>query len=211
MAWGNNGDVPWPNQNMISPGNETLRVGGLATLNGNLNVGPANNELQILSNANESRIERQGGETTLFINADVQREGGDVVISHPDNPNVSTPSVIVQSSRLRVGPGNDSGLIDANSGGDPPASRALCIGTNSQQTSHVKIGNHVAGQPQHVIQAETQMVFAGNAIILNGAQSITDANAVGLICDVPGRIDFVCNGQRRGWHDWDGFHNPPLP
>jgi len=116
MAWGNNGDVPWPNQNMISPGNETLRAGGLATLNGNLNVGPANNELQILSNANESRIERLGGNTTLFINADGPMEGGDVVISHPDNPGVSSDQLVCPAAIVFPSASAESSSLSTDKG-----------------------------------------------------------------------------------------------
>ena len=213
-SWGNE-ENQQHDRDVIDGGQHQLTVGGQTTLNGGLNVPGVENQSELLV-ANMRLYQRNIGGLAIDDPGAAQiwiasnEEAGNLHLGKPDGAGGPNADVIVESPRLRVGPGDDSGLIDAN-GGDPAVSRALCIGTNSQQTSIVKIGNNVAGQPQHTIQVETQMVLTGNAIILNGAQSITDAGAEGLISDVPGRIDFVCNGQRRGWHDWDGFHNPPPP
>ena len=119
-AWGNGQNLPagfQHDQNMESlPGNTLTVVDGLTTLGGGLNVGPANNELQILSNANESRIERQGGETTLFINADGPMEGGDVVISHPDNPGVSSDQLVCPAAIVFPSASAESSSLSTDKG-----------------------------------------------------------------------------------------------
>lgn len=226
MAWGNQNNVDYVAQNIETVGNGTLTVNGRATARGGLDVGEVNNELQLTSFANIARIERRGAGTALYINADADLESGDVLISHPDGATVST--VIVQSPRLRVGPGDDSGNIDAN--GVPLFGQALMIGTRDT-TKRIQIGNtlidgflvllvgpvQVGGAAGNAGRIDAQLDGAATRNLAIGSQDSTadvtlgrqgqtvnlntqlNANGNAILLDAAGDLRIVANAQGHGW------------
>lgn len=161
-SWANQQGQQFPDD-MIDPGNppHQLQVLGQTTLNGGLQVGAPGNLMTLNSDANGSRMESPAGNATLSLNADFPLETGDVIISHPDNVGVSTPTVIVQSPRLRIGNqwgGGQAGNIDANG---PELGPGLTLNIGTQQgTQNVVIGRPAPGPNAHVT-VNSQLLIGG--------------------------------------------------
>ena len=112
----------------------TTKVQGNLEVSGNASVGNGDDIMTISSGANGAHVYAPlGAHDSLHLNDDAPRETGDVIISHPDNVGVSTPNVIVQSPRLRIGTNQVDGKIDANGLAN------LKLGSDNL-TNHVEIG-----------------------------------------------------------------------
>ena len=127
--------------------------------------------------------------------------------------NITTDVVIGRNGRdtlvrsdLKVGPADDAGLIE--SGGTTAAPEDLKIGTNGE-TNGITLGR--AGVTADV-QCQTRV--NSNAVIMNGALAINDANGCGLMFNPDGHpgplepcIDFYINGAVVGWVNANGWNN----
>jgi len=158
-SWANQLGQQFPDD-MIDPGNppHQLQVLGQTTLNGGLQVGAAGNLMTLNSDANSSRIEAPLNDGILMLNADAPLETGDVIISHPDNPGVSEPNVLVRSPRLRIGSENQAGNIDADGQDVPLMGQTLNIGTQ-QRTRNVVIGRTDAADPNANVKVDSQLLL----------------------------------------------------
>lgn len=162
-AWGNDdGGIGVPiahaGQDMVSPGQELLTVGGLTTCNGGLEVNDdttlnntltvegiatfndevrAADTLRIWSDAGINKINTTALGALIGIN--INEEAGNVLIGKPDSVAFDNADVIVQSPRLKVGNVDAEGNIDAVLDGDV-AAQNLNIGTGGT-TADVLVGN----------------------------------------------------------------------
>ncbi len=159
----------------------------------------AEENIRVGTAANDGEIDAADDARDLKIGTDSDRTKN-VIIGRDDQ------SVIVRSDMLMVGQANETGKIE--SGGTVAAPQDLKIGANGE-TDDVILGR--AGQ---TIDMFGQERLNGNAVIMNNANAITDANGCGLLFNPDGHpgpamrcIDFYINGAVVGFVDANGWNN----
>ena len=183
--------------NVEGGANDTLTVHGATRINNILRVvsgggvgsvavgddegGVGQASLNLVGEANGGKIEAgfrfQQFPNSIVLRINTNPNNGDVIISHPDgNPPLPSASVEIRSPRLRIGPGNQAGNIDAN--GLAVIGQPLNIGTRDT-TSRVEIGNTLV--PGFLTQFVTQTQFIGQI-------------QVGAAANTAGRIDAQLDG-----------------
>jgi hypothetical protein len=159
-------------------------------IDGQLQVGPANAAGEIDSGGDQNPQELRIGTNNVTTDVVIGRDGHDTLVR----------------SDLKVGPADDAGSIE--SCGTTNAPQDLNIGTNGE-TNGIFLGR--AGV---TVDVQCQTRLNSNALIMNDALAINDANGCGQVFNAVGHpgpnmpcMDFYINGAVVGWVDANGWNN----
>jgi len=155
----------------------------------NIRVGDANDD-GLIDAADDARDLKIGTQADFTADVEIGRSGRKAVVR----------------SDLKVGPADMTGKIE--SGGTGVAPQDLKIGV-SGETNGITLGR--AGV---TVDVQCQTRVNSNAVIMNGAASLLDANGCGQVFNAVGHpgpnmpcIDFYINGAVVGYIDANGWNN----